>query len=202
MTVKEFATISMAIKAAYPGANLMPDDKSKEVWYTMLSDLEYTICMAAIKEIISNNKYAPSISEIRAKCMAYTELPIVDWGEAWEGVMRAIRRYGYMQEPEALGTLDETTRKCVKRIGYQNICMSENITADRANFRMIYEQEENRVRQNNQLPAMLRNQKQQRIEQLIDSTIQQIEKKEEPVPETKDADMDHISEMIKKLRRN
>ena len=116
--------------------------------------------------------------------------------------MRAIRRYGYMQEPEALGILDEITRKCVKRIGYQNICMSENITADRANFRMIYEQEENRVRQNNQLPAMLRNQKQQRIEQLIDSTIQQIEKKEEPVPETKDADMDHISEMIKKLRRN
>lgn len=36
--------------------------------------------------------------------------------------------------------MDAITRECVKRLGWKDLCMSENQTADRANFRMIYEQ--------------------------------------------------------------
>lgn len=202
MTVKEFATISMAIKAAYPHANLMPDDKSKDVWYTMLSDIDYTVCTAAIKEIISNNTFAPSIAEIRAKCTSYTQLPIMDYGEAWGAVLKAIRKYGYMEETAALESLDSITRQCVVRLGFQNICHDEDEAAMRANFRMIYEQEANRKRQNNQMPKHLLSQKQQMIGELIESIKPQIEKKEEPTREIKTADMDRVSELLKGVKED
>ena len=61
-----------------------------------------------------------------------------------------------MQVSEALDSLDELTRRCVKRIGFQNICTSENVTADRANFRMIYETEAGKRKFENQLPERIR----------------------------------------------
>jgi hypothetical protein len=174
MTTQEFATIAMAIKAAYPTANLMPDEQSKKVWYTMLSDLDYTVCMTGIKEIISNNKFAPTIAEIREKTSSLTYLPIKDWGEAWESVLKAIRKFGYMCELEALESMDDITKKCVKRIGFQNICQSENIAADRANFRMIYETEASRRKTDNQLPPQLRSDKQKMLDELIGNAVKQI----------------------------
>lgn len=204
MNPQEFATISMAIKAAYPNANLMPDKQSKEVWYTMLADLDYKVCMSAVKEIISNNKFAPTIAEIREKCVGYTQLPIADWSEAWETVLRLIRKYGYMEEMQALESMDDITRTCVKRLGYQNICMSENIVADRANFRDIYEAEAKRRREQSKIPLQLQTQKQQMISQLIESTVKQIEKSKEPEPviEQKTANMDHVNQLLQELRRN
>jgi vacuolar-type H+-ATPase subunit E/Vma4 len=105
-----------------------------------------------------------------------------------------------MQEPEALQSLDEITRKCVKRLGFQNLCTSENITADRANFRMIYEQESQRTKANNQLPAQLRETRQMMIDQLISATTSQIEQHQEPTKEVKTADMDQVSQLLEELR--
>lgn len=174
MTTQEFATIAMAIKASYPSANLMPDDQSKKVWYTMLADIDYQICNTAIKEIISSSKFAPSIAEIREKCSGLTSIPVKDYGEAWESVLKAIRKYGYMCECEALDSMDELTRKCVRRIGYQNICQSENISADRANFRMIYETEAQRAKSNNQLSPQLQEEKRLMLDAVVSQTVKQI----------------------------
>lgn len=156
MNTKEFATIASAIKAAYPNVNIMPDKQSKEVWYTMLCDLDYHVCLNALKEHISTCKFAPSISELRARCTSVTSSPILPWGDAWENVLRAVRFYGMYREEEALDSLDPVTRKCLKRIGFQNICLSQNIQNDRANFRMIYEQEANQKTEIAQLPENVR----------------------------------------------
>ncbi len=43
-----------------------------------------------------------------------------------------------MQEAEALESLPEPCRSVVKNIGWQNICRSENIMAERAFFRDSY----------------------------------------------------------------
>ena len=134
MTAQEFTTIAMAIKAAYPSANVMPDDSSKSVWYTMLSDLDYRVCLNAVKEHISTNRFAPTIAELREKCTARMTEPIPDAEEAWGLVMRAVRRFGYLQETEAMESLDPLTRGIVKRFGFGQLCRSENIVADRAHF--------------------------------------------------------------------
>ena len=168
MTVKEFATIASAIKAAWPGSNIMPDKQSKEVWYTMLADLSYPICLNAVKQLICTNKFAPTISEIRECCSSNQTIEI-DWGRAWEEVLKAIRYFGYYRPEEALQSLSPNVRACVKRLGFQNLCLSENQMADRANFRMIYEQMQKEDKMDRQLPKELLGEK-RRMQQLCMQT--------------------------------
>lgn len=200
MTQQEFLTIVATIKAAYPNSNVMPDKNSMNVWYAMLKDLDYKHVHIAITDHISNNKFAPTIAEIREKATNLSVAPVRDWGEAWESVLMAIRKYGYMQEELALESMDDTTRKCVKRIGFINICTSENITADRANFRMIYEQEASNQKASNQLPLGIREQKQAILNNLIETTTKRIEHKEEK-REIKTADMERVEKLLDELRR-
>jgi hypothetical protein len=79
-----------------------------------------------------------------------------DWGNGWEQVENAIRYYGTYRASEALESFDEVTREVVKRLGFNNLCLSENVQADRANFRMIYEQLAQRKATNDQIPENLK----------------------------------------------
>ena len=69
------------------------------------------------------------------------------WADGWEQVQKAIGRYGYMQREAALASMDEVTRETVRRMGWQQICESENVDALRANFRMVYETMSRRVQE-------------------------------------------------------
>lgn len=152
MNAAEFGTIAAAIKAAWPSANIMPDRMSKDVWFTMLSDLDYQCCLAAIKQIMSTSVFAPSIAEIRKACTEITAQPEVSWDTGWMLVDKAVHRYGYMREAEAAASLPEPVREVVKRLGWQNICASENVDIIRANFRMAYEGQQKERRYNAQIP--------------------------------------------------
>lgn len=174
MTQQEFLTIVATIKAAYPNSNVMPDKNSMDVWYLMLQDLDYAVVQSATQEYIATNKFPPSIAELREKCSTYTDVPVKDWGDAWKDVCDAIRFKGYMREKEALESLDETTKKCVQRLGFQNLCHSENEMADRANFRMIYESLQKEKRYENQIPKKLKWQKQQLLDQLLSDTVKKL----------------------------
>ena len=174
MDREEFINIAMAIKTAYPNAKVLQDAKAMDVWYLMLQDLDYSIAQSAIQEHITTNKFPPSIAEIREKCSTYTSIPIKDWGDAWKDVSDAIRFQGYMREKEALESLDEITRKCVTRLGYQNLCHSENETADRANFRIIYESLQKEKAYENQIPQQLKIKKQQMLDKLVNDTTKKI----------------------------
>lgn len=176
MNAQEFSTIAMAIRSAWPNANLMLDDKAKDVWYTMLADLDYNACLVAIKEHMSTCRFAPSIAELRERCSNVTCAPVQSWGDAWEDVISAIRFCGMYREDEALQRMDAITRKCVKRLGFQNLCTSENITADRANFRMIYEQEQKTQKELQQLSPALQEQKKS-FQQLAMQTVKRLENK-------------------------
>ncbi len=152
MTIQEFATIAAAIKAAYPAANIMPDKQSKDVWYTMLADLEYRVCLNALKKHISTNRFPPTIAELRRGCADILAGPDVDWSEAWGRVLLAVRRDGMYNEPAALERMGPEAAKIVKRLGFKNICMSENIEVERANFRMAWETEQRRRKEDLAIP--------------------------------------------------
>ena len=55
-------------------------------------------------------------------------------------VLAMLAMYGdeFIGTGEAMESFDEVTRESVKRLGFQNICLSENIVADRARFAEIY----------------------------------------------------------------
>ena len=156
MTKKEFAIFASALRTYYPKENILPNAQAMELWFKQLSDIPYNVAEVTLNKWVATNKWSPSIADIREQATGITQGEAKEWGEAWQDVLRAIRLYGSYQELEALESLDEITRKVVKHLGYRNLCFSENIQNDRANFRMIYEREQERAKQDAQLPQRLK----------------------------------------------
>lgn len=155
MNKQEFGQFAMALKTYYPREQLLPNPQAMELWYQQLQDIPYNVAEVALNKWVATNKWSPAISDIREACSGVVNGAVKDWGEAWEQVIRAVRMYGSYEPLEAYKSMDDITRDCVKRIGYINICMSENIATERANFRMIYEQLAERKKKDAQIPARL-----------------------------------------------
>lgn len=156
MDKKEFSLFVMALKTYYPKENLLPNAQAMELWYKQLQDIPYRVAEAALNKWVATNKWSPSIAEIRETAATILSGDVPDWGNGWEQVLKAIRQYGSYRVQEAMETFDPITAQCVKRLGFKNICMSENISTDRANFRMIYEQLTERKQKEAQLPENLK----------------------------------------------
>lgn len=155
MTEKEFAMVAMAIKTYYPEANVMPNQQAFTLWFNQLKDLPYKETELAVNKWVATNKWCPKISDIRATVAGLTN-NIKDYGEAWQEVINAISKYGYYQADKALESMSELTREAVKRIGFTNICMSEYIISERAQFEKIYNALAERKKESLQLPPDVR----------------------------------------------
>lgn len=155
MTKKEFSIIAAAMRTYYPKENLLPSNESMELWYRELSDIPYNVAEAGLRKWVATNKWSPTIADMREFATTVQIGDIPEWGEGWEQVLMAIRRYGSYRIPEAMESFDPITRRCVERLGFRNICMSENIAVDRANFRDMYKQMAERQRKDAQLPSNL-----------------------------------------------
>lgn len=157
MTEKEFSFLALALISYYPKEkNFLPTDEAIELWYYQLKDIDYKVAEAAINKWAATNKWSPTIADIRETAASITLGELPDWGEAWQEVTLAIKRFGSYRAGEALNSLSPLTRKAVERLGYMQLCASENIAADRANFRMIYEQLQQREKKQAQLPDGLK----------------------------------------------
>lgn len=152
MTKKEFALIADAIRTYYPKEKIFPNEQSMALWYEQLKDLDYKLTMQAVNTWVATNKWSPSIADIRATVVDMIDPTKKTWGEAWAEAVRAITHFGYYQEKEALESFDELTRTCVKRIGFKEMCKSEDLKTERANFRMIFEQEQEQRKLQAQTP--------------------------------------------------
>ena len=153
----QFKILVKGMKAVYTQETFIPDADAFQIWYALLGDLDYRVLNAAIQKYMLTNKFPPTIADLREIAATIENGETPDWGEAWESVLRAIRRYGSYGEAEAIASLDEITRSVVRRLGFRNLCMSENINQDRANFRMIYEQVSERAKTQNAIPIALNN---------------------------------------------
>lgn len=156
MDRKEFALFASALRTYYPREKLLPNEQAMELWFKQLQDIPYKLAELTLNTWVATNKWSPSIADIREKATGYIHGEAKEWGEAWQEVLRAITKYGSYQELEALESMSETTRRVVDRLGFRNLCMSEEIQVDRANFRMIYEQEIQREKHNAQIPQNLK----------------------------------------------
>lgn len=155
MTDKEFETVVVAIKAAYPRFNALPDKYAIRAWYRMLADMDFEVVENAVLEHISTSAFPPSIAEIRKLCVErYKKVPL-SFDGAWNEVLAAIAKYGLNGSREALGTMDPITLDVVKNLGWRNLCLSENQVADRANFREAYEAKVKALQVSRQLPEFV-----------------------------------------------
>ena len=145
MTKQEFATLVVAMQAMY-GKDFIGTEQALDAWYALLHDLDYQILSKVLQQYMLTNKFKPTVAELRE---IYAELvsPVIsDWSEGWEKVSKAIGHYGMYQEKAVMESFDEVTKEVVKRLGFQNICLSENIVADRARFEEIYQAIQRRKR--------------------------------------------------------
>lgn len=157
MTKQEFAYFVMAMQSYFTKErNLLPDEQAIELWYLQLKDLDYKVAEAALNKWAATNKWSPTIADIRELAADFTMGELPDWSEAWEQVQLAARRYGFYRAGEAINSLSPLARKTVERLGFREICYSENQDALRANFRDIYKSLAEREKKQAQLPEGLK----------------------------------------------
>lgn len=155
MTKEEFSKLAMAIKTYFPRDYVLPNKEALRLWYAELSDLDFNLASLALRKYVNTEKFPPTIADIRRLATECVQGESEDWGKGWEQTVKAIHHFGYYREQEALDSFSEITRKTVMRLGFKQLCMSENLMNDRANFRMIYEQLSNREKLDKQInPAI------------------------------------------------
>lgn len=153
MDKSEFMKMVVVIRSVYQKPDFLKDEASASVWYAMLQDLTYEQTIAAVQKHAMTSKWPPSIAELREQVVDI-QADKVDWSMGWQEVLTAVRRFGYVNEKDALESMSPLTRQTVKRLGWKQICQSEldELMAIRANFRMIYEQSEASEKEKAQLP--------------------------------------------------
>jgi len=159
MTTKEAMALLAILREAYPrfymDVTVQSAKTTAELWAEMLGDVDFQTSKIALKRLIATCKFPPSIAEMRESIAAVLHPPLPDAGDAWGEVNVAIRMYGFYRQQEALATMREPVRLAVLRMGWRDLCMSENEIADRAHFFRIYESMQKRLSQSQQLPAAL-----------------------------------------------
>lgn len=71
-------------------------------------------------------------------------------------------------------SFDEITREVVKRLGFQNICLSENIVADRARLAEIYQAIQRRKRTEVNIGSALPN-----LREMVQNRLAELDQKEQ-----------------------
>jgi len=144
-TPTDIAWIVSVMSAAYPTWN--PTELTNEVYFQSLHDLDPEELKMATMHCINEpgRKFAPSVGEIRgtvAELRAMTvNLPSAY--EAWQEVITQLRdNGGDFGKPVWSHPLVE---RAMKSIGWRELRLSENQTADRSRFIQCYEQLVDRV---------------------------------------------------------
>ena len=139
-TEKDIAGIVAQLSAAYPNWNVT--EYTLEIYYQDLKDIPSDELMIAAQHCRSEagRKFAPSVGELRGAVMELrsykSNLP--SSYQAWEEVQRQIVDNGGDYGKPVWS--NSVVARAVKMIGWRNLRMSEDATADRARFIQCYEQ--------------------------------------------------------------
>ena len=115
-----------------------------DVMWEFLQDLEDEDFLMAVSKIVMTTKDINRATNLVA-LIRETAIPLNETaGEAWGIVLKNIQSVGSYGKPEFK---DPCISRAVECIGWKNLCLSENIAIERAHFLKIYENLENRSRQ-------------------------------------------------------
>lgn len=145
MTQQEFTSHMTFMGMAY-NKEFSPEQMG--VWYTFFADVDGKSFISAIKRLIVKSKYMPSIADIKDELVTLEIGIPLDADAEWERVRKAISKYGYYRQDEAMASLPEVTAKTVRRLGgFRTICSSEDPSWTRKAFIDSYKVYAQRERQ-------------------------------------------------------
>ena len=159
MTRPETKLLLGLIVTAYPSSRIAADDRTVDLWFEMLADLPSDVAAAATKAMFATLKFPPTIADIReavARSVSDARGDITA-GEAWDRVLRAVRRYGWNRPDEAKAALGERLWGAIGMVGgWAHICESDEIEIISAQFERRYEAQHAQEQRQLQIPAQVR----------------------------------------------
>lgn len=168
---KDIAAMIALLSAAYPNWNV--SEYTVQVYYMDLKDIPYDELQIAAQHCRSEagRKFAPSVGEIRGAVMELrrSSMNIPSAYEAWQDVLTQVNEVGSYGTPKFKS---EITEKVIKSLGWRNLCMSENQTADRARFLQAFEQLSERAEKEMMLIPEVRGYLEMNGAQLLDAPKQ------------------------------
>lgn len=181
MTHSEAARIVAVILAACPSQASRLDagraTSMVDTYATLLEDLSYEQCNAAIRVLLQTRTWMPSVAEIRAAAVELERGPIAPGGEAWGVVKRAIHEQGSYRRPGVDFVFnDPVTARCVAALGWQELCLSENEIADRARFIELYDRLAAQEKRESLSPLLAATSERRRLEAARQREVQRIER--------------------------
>jgi hypothetical protein len=156
MTKTEFSKITAAMNTYYPKEKPFPNAAAIQLWYEEFKELPYEDVVAALRRHVNVSRWCPTIAELKEAIVVNTAGD-QDWAEAWKECLKAVHRFGQYQVEEGLNSLSPLTRRIAEDIGFKTLCVGDE-EANRANFRMAYQQIANNEYQRAALPKSLRDQ--------------------------------------------
>lgn len=91
--------------------------------------------MVVDQAVCNSNGFLPDPGQLRRLYKGFTSIGRPSYSEAWESVQKAIRGVGSYGTPKFKNDLTATV---VRRMGWKELCASENPGNDLARFRDIY----------------------------------------------------------------
>jgi len=153
--------------------NTFPNrDFNFDILWELLKDIPDQNFLIAVKDLCSTTAEIYPGTNIVAlvREIALSGVYLLS-GEAWESVLKQIRKVGYMGTPIFKNAV---TGKAVNAIGWEALCSSENISIERAHFLKIYESYLRREKENNiKLPE---------VKSLIEKTTKQLSNGKQRLP--------------------
>lgn len=142
----EITKLVGAMAAMFPATQI--STATIKGYVSMLKDIPLEVLTAAVEQCTGESEFFPTIAKIRNAALAMTMPKRRDPMEAWGEVIRAIQKIGFYNSPHFD---DPLIARAVDALGWQYLCSSENMVADRAHFAKLYEQFVEREKQDARL---------------------------------------------------
>lgn len=166
MTKEQVLGLLKYINSYYRNRFELPNNKDElkaivVTWHDFLSEIDYSKAQIAVKKLMVEKEWPPTPGEI-AREVKKLQAPKEDRltaGEAWEMVLKAIRKYGVLYgTKEAEASLPRKVLKAVNAIGgLKNIGMSdENDTYFMNQFYRVYNDVSQAIDEYDRLPDGIR----------------------------------------------
>jgi len=120
--------------AVYPNAKV--SEATIAMYVRILQDIPTEELQVVVDQAVCNsNGFLPDPGQLRRLYKGFTAIGRQSYSEAWESVQRAIRGVGAYGVPKFQ---NDFTATVVRRMGWKELCASENPGNDLARFRDIY----------------------------------------------------------------
>lgn len=164
MNEREAQRLITVLVTAFPSStSRLSESQQAEfmgIYRRMLADLDYAAANAAVERLLATSRFMPTVAEVRETVFSLEQGEQRAGGEAWGTVLKAIRAEGVYRRPGIdFNFRDPVTLRVVSALSWEELCNSENITADRARFIELYDKlaiQERRKQLSESLPAMQR----------------------------------------------